>query len=32
VSFNGLAPANDNSVWVSATYNDADIVVFKLGL
>ena len=33
VAFNGLAAsAADNSVWVSATYNDADIVVFKLGL
>ncbi len=33
VSFNGLAAsAADNSVWVSATYADSDIVVFKLGL
>ena len=32
VSFNGLAAAADNAVWVSATYNDSDIVVFKLGL
>lgn len=33
VAFNGLAAsAADNSVWVSATYADSDIVVFKLGL
>ena len=33
VAFNGLAAsAADNSIWVSATYADSDIVVFKLGL
>ena len=31
MSFNGIATATDNDVWVSATYAN-DIVVFKLGL
>ena len=32
LAFNGIAANADNSVWISATYNDADIVVLKLGL
>lgn len=31
MSFNGIATATGNDVWVSATYAN-DIVVFKLGL
>ena len=32
LAFNGMAANTDNSVWISATYNDADILVLKLGL
>jgi len=32
LSFNSLAASADNSVWISATYADNDIVVIKLGI
>jgi len=32
VAFNGITASPDNSVWISATFADSDIVILKLGL